>query len=202
MIGATPELISGGIPDEAFNPIEGDERDYAKQAKSRNAFERKNKLMTEFGTVNPPEAAKEYASLDDFTEKSPEDVEKKKKKYAALTESDSWRMSKVLSDVWTAAFFWELNGMSNPPTDATLRIIRGKGTARIEPELFEKVETLANNNSFFIGTWNFLVFLLRIAVLIAYLVIHLGKAFNLKKNSSSILVNQILRQKKGPSGRN
>ena len=45
--------------------------------------------MMEFGTVNPSEAAKEYASLDEFPEKSPEDVEEKKKKYAALTESDS-----------------------------------------------------------------------------------------------------------------
>jgi hypothetical protein len=145
----TPTLLNGGIPDEAFNPVEGDDKNFAKQVRARNSFERKNKLMIEFGSRDQFKQAKDFASLDDFLEKSPEDVEEKKKRYAALTKSSAWQMTKVLADTWTAAFFWQLDVISNPPTEATFRIMRSKGIDAIEPKLFEKIEGLASNHRFF-----------------------------------------------------
>jgi hypothetical protein len=149
LIGATPKLLIDGIPNEAFNPVEGDNKDFAKQVKSKNAFERKNKLIIEFVSSDQSKQAKEYASLDDFLEKSPEDVEEKKKRYAALTRSKNWQVSKVLADAWTAAFFWQLNGVSNPPTEVTLRIMGSKGLDIIEPQLLEKIEELYSKHHFF-----------------------------------------------------
>jgi len=149
LIGATPTLMDSGIPDEAFSPVEGDDKNFAKQVKSKNAFERKNKLMVEFESADQPKQAKEYASLDDFLEKSPEDVEEKKKRYDALTNSPNWQIAKLSADVWTAAFFWPLDKTSNPPTEAKLRMTKGKIGISIEQEMTEEIEALTKKYRFF-----------------------------------------------------
>ena len=40
LLGATPALLAGGLPDEAFTPIEGDDRNWAQTLKKRNRAER------------------------------------------------------------------------------------------------------------------------------------------------------------------
>jgi hypothetical protein len=149
LIGATPELLNSGIPDEAFVPVEGDDKDFAKETKAKNAFERKNKLMVEFESVDQSKQGKEYASLDDFLEKSPDDVEEKKKRYNALKGSANWQMAKLSADAWTAAFFWPLDRVSNPPTEAKLRMIKGKGAIAVGRKTFENIEAIAEQNRFF-----------------------------------------------------
>src|SRR6202035_6004949 len=37
LIGATPELIESGVPDEAFRPADGDDRGYARSLRRANA---------------------------------------------------------------------------------------------------------------------------------------------------------------------
>ena len=149
LIGVTPPLLNSGIPDEAFNPLEGDDKNFAKQMKSKNSFERKNKLIIEFGSIDQSKQAKNFSLLEDFLEKSPDDVEEKKKRYEALTESVTWQISKVLADTWTAAFFWQLDTTSNPPTDVTLRIIKSQGISALDPKLLHKIRELANMYRFF-----------------------------------------------------
>ncbi len=149
LIGATPELLNGGIPDEAFVPVTSDNKDFAKEMKSKNAFERKNKLMIEFESVSREKQAKEYASLDDFLEKSPEDVEEKKKKYNVLISSANWQSPMLYANAWTAAFFWQLDGVSNPPTEAKLRLIKGKGANGVERKMSDNIESLAKQYHFF-----------------------------------------------------
>src|SRR5206468_3283022 len=41
LLGTTPELIADGIPDEAFAPLEGDDRKVVSELKKRNKQERK-----------------------------------------------------------------------------------------------------------------------------------------------------------------
>lgn len=149
LVGTTPELMNGGIPDDAFTPVEGDDKDYAKEMKSKNAFERKNKLMIEFESVSQKKQAKEYASLDDFLEKSPEDVEEKKKRYNALINSTNWQLPKLSADTWTAAFFWPLYKTSVPPTEAKLRMIQGKGISAIDQKMSDNINAIVKQYRFF-----------------------------------------------------
>lgn len=44
LLGTTPSLISGGIPDGAFDPIEGDDKKYAASLKKRNKAQREQSL--------------------------------------------------------------------------------------------------------------------------------------------------------------
>jgi hypothetical protein len=48
LIGATPDLIEKGIPDETFNSVEGDDRKFAKVIKNRNKNEKKHWTFVEF----------------------------------------------------------------------------------------------------------------------------------------------------------
>ena len=43
LLGATPALLKKGIPDEAFKPIEGDDREYCNEYRRQNRQERKDR---------------------------------------------------------------------------------------------------------------------------------------------------------------
>ena len=58
LLGATPELIAGGIPDEAFTPIEGDDKKACAVLKKRNRADRK-----ECGPLFAQEEAETQARL-------------------------------------------------------------------------------------------------------------------------------------------
>jgi hypothetical protein len=48
LVGATPELIAGGIPDEAYTAVEGDSKEVAKRIKAANKEQRQTRTFEEF----------------------------------------------------------------------------------------------------------------------------------------------------------
>jgi type I restriction-modification system DNA methylase subunit len=44
LLGATPALLKKGIPDEAFDPIEGDDKEYCKKYRKENKKEREGRM--------------------------------------------------------------------------------------------------------------------------------------------------------------
>ena len=44
LLGATPELIEAGLPDEAFKPLQGDDRSICSGLRKKNKLERENRL--------------------------------------------------------------------------------------------------------------------------------------------------------------
>lgn len=148
LIGATIERLESGIPDDAFIFGEGDNKNFVKKVRNQNTSEKKQTLMLEFNHDAINIKASEFTLIDNSLELSPEDVEDKKKKYASLTTSLSWQLSKALADAWTSAFFWQLNATSYPPTEATLRLIKSKGLDGLNLESSKKVEDLAKSRCF------------------------------------------------------
>ena len=53
LIGATPALLAGGIPDEAFTPIEGDDKAYCSEFKKRNKEEREGQQRCSTAPCSP-----------------------------------------------------------------------------------------------------------------------------------------------------
>ena len=149
LIGATPESISHGIPEDAFSPVVGDEKTIAKRVKMRNSIERKQRLIKEFEVSAQTKLAVEYARLNDFAEKAAYDVDEKKRKYAALLDSQEWKSQRLLADAWTAAFFWPLSpGTPQPPTQAVLRSIRNDGSG-VDRKTVELISELSQQYRFF-----------------------------------------------------
>lgn len=111
LLGATPKLMDGGIPDEAFEVIEGDDKDVAKRLKKRNKDERKGQttLFSEFakaapmsyGRLSTGAAAVEADGDGDLAA-----VEKKEADWDRFTESKEYTEAWLLADAWCAAFVW------------------------------------------------------------------------------------------------
>ena len=110
LIGATPRLLKEGIPDDAFKPIEGDDKAVCKEYKQRNKDERKGQMTFDFGAMpsvklgNLPQTFANLAAMDDG---SLEDVQAKEKRYADLVGSTGYQSARLLADAWCAAFVWK-----------------------------------------------------------------------------------------------
>ena len=111
LLGATPALMAKGIPDEAFDPIEGDDKAVAKRLKKRNRDERKGQttMFAEFakgapvsyGRLTTAAAAVEGDRDDDLGA-----VEKKEQDWERFTGSEEFERAWFLASAWCAAFVW------------------------------------------------------------------------------------------------
>ncbi len=117
LLGATPELMAKGIPDAAFEPIEGDDKKTASLLKKKNRAAAEGQrglesLWTKPAEAESAEVAKAVAALDAAPDASLEDVAEKEAKWDALQQSLAFTHQKFLADAWCAAFVWP-----KPPTE-------------------------------------------------------------------------------------
>ncbi|NQT03082.1 MAG: N-6 DNA methylase, partial [Planctomycetes bacterium] len=107
LLGTTPALMADGIPDDAFKPIEGDDKVLCREFKKQNKDERKGQAMLFYGTRpwdrlgNLPVS---MLSIDEMPDDTVEAVEQKRKKYAEIVNSTSYKFGQLLADTWCAAF--------------------------------------------------------------------------------------------------
>src|SRR5690606_28229538 len=115
------KLMAGGIPDDAFNPIEGDDKKFAVEMKRKNREERKQREagVMQLGLFDQSPA--DYSHLTDAMHalaRTPEDtlegVRRKEAQYAALANDPEYIKARLLADAWCAAFVWE----KKPPSPA------------------------------------------------------------------------------------
>ncbi|MER6772916.1 DNA methyltransferase [Streptomyces bacillaris] len=111
LIGATPSLLRGGIPDEAFKPIEGDDKKYAKTLERQNKAERGGQrglfdLDGEAKIANTVFATGlrriTGASSDTLAQ-----VRRQQATYQDWAESTEYVRALHAADAWCAAFMWQ-----------------------------------------------------------------------------------------------
>ncbi len=131
LFGATPGLITKGIPDEAFTPIEGDDKKYCSHFKKENRREFRQESLFGRDTEawerlgNLPAA---YAELDGIDDGTPEGVKKKELHFSDLVRSLGFLNAQFLYDTWCAAFVWKKSdrahgGFDYPITNEILQRI-------------------------------------------------------------------------------
>lgn len=106
LLGATTALLAGGVPDEAFKPITGDNKATVSELRKRNKAERagQGSLFTSdltAATVPLTSAARVVSALDDDTLEA---VATKANRWAELLGSDPYRNAVFAADTWCAAF--------------------------------------------------------------------------------------------------
>ncbi len=112
LLGTTPDLISGSIPDDAFKPIRGDDKKLTSAYRKRNREERKawesGQLSFSLRTLYKNRAAIErgYEQVDEVSEGSVAAVREKAARYAMLQRSDEMLHARRLADAWCAGFVW------------------------------------------------------------------------------------------------
>jgi hypothetical protein len=120
-----PSILANGIPDEAFNPVSGDDKKIAAAYKKRNKLERSlGQKRLEFEQA-PAEHSEEYAELFgirlDFPEDKPSDVKRKAELFEKARGGADWWHDWTAANLWTASFFLPLNKLDDPlvPTQET-----------------------------------------------------------------------------------
>lgn len=143
LLGTGPALLAGGVPDGAFKPLEGDEKDVASQANKRNKAERgagggrwsgQDQLDVVLDAPGWGELATARSGLlrqaDDAA-----DVRAQARRWREYESSANYRNQKVQADAWVAAFVWPYTRVTqrdgawiSTPQAPTSALVRRFGT--------------------------------------------------------------------------
>ncbi len=146
-------VLSQGIPDDAYNPVTGDDKIVAKSLKQQNRDERKGQKFVSM----PP--AQELRSLTedlrpifDLPDDSPANVRRKAEVYQrAHGHGTAYERDANACDLWTTAFFTPLTDQALKghviPTTSDLRGFLERGVA--DPRLLGAAGAIAHRHAFF-----------------------------------------------------
>ncbi len=133
LLGTTQDLIRAGIPDDAFKPIEGDDKQTVSAYKKRNKAEREAEEsgQTTLDFRDYDEEGEKLRRGYELFEAAPDDtpgaVREKEARYYAVERSEEMSHRRLVADAWCAAFVWPkteavaAGGVPEPITNSTLR---------------------------------------------------------------------------------
>lgn len=152
------KVLVDGIPDDAYKPVIGDDRQAAAFYKKRNQAEKKSRLQLSLGESVPVKnitdtLADDFKVLGTLEEHNPDEVNAKENLYNSLRGQDSdWWKLKVACDLWTSAFFLPMKSgdgfqMKAVPTSADIR--NHLETNSADGRLIGQAAEVSEKNSFF-----------------------------------------------------
>jgi hypothetical protein len=142
LLGTTPALLAKGIPDEAFEPLIGDDKKFCSALKKRNRQEREGQLSlpliaeprTAYGSVRSRLEA--IGVLDDATI---EGIRAKERRWREMADSPDYRNTKLAADAWCAAFVCPKRADAPPAiTHEVLELLR-RDPARVPAESLREI---------------------------------------------------------------
>lgn len=161
LLGTTPALLAGGVPEGAFTVLEGDDKKFAAEAKKRNKAENTRKADRLFGSLGQDafsfggttSALAQLISQRRELVKpvtSAEEARSRAKAYDAFDHSAAMEQKRLHADAWCAAFVWPLKaGEPEPPTSSIVRQLGDSGTAAGYAETVAEIHKLADEYRFF-----------------------------------------------------
>lgn len=93
-----------GIPDGAYKPLTGDDKEAAKLAGKVNKQQRESKNHDLFATADAADLAAAAKKLHDMAEDSPAQLKAKADAFSSLRKGKSWWAKKTACDLYIAAF--------------------------------------------------------------------------------------------------
>lgn len=147
-------VLKEGIPDDAFKPVLGDDKEVARAIKKRNKQERlsgQKRLPFEAGE-EIQELVSDYRLLTELPDDTPEQVRRKAEIYQRIqSQGSKWWEDNTACHMWTATFFVELTEKSVqesrvPTTDTLHRYLE---TRSAHGRLIGEVWALAIQHRFF-----------------------------------------------------
>ncbi|MEU0652050.1 DNA methyltransferase [Streptomyces albogriseolus] len=153
LIGATPKLLAEGVPDDAFKPIEGDDKKYAAALVKRNRAQRAGQDELTFDTDLLPgndHYAAELARITAAPADSLEQVRAQESAYQAYVESATYVQDLHAADAWCAAFVWpKREGAPEAPTDQLFRALRSRDQSAVPDATHAEIMSLRDQYRFF-----------------------------------------------------
>ena len=154
LIGASPELIESGVPDEAFRPSDGDDRRYARSLRRANAKPDPGQatlFSEQGGYAHSNEAlAKSLAKIGRLPGGASADDRHEAAEYLKWRDSAAFRAKRLVADAWCAAFAWAKTPDAPPPiVNRVLRDLRERGAEGILAETLAEIYRLRGEHQFF-----------------------------------------------------
>ncbi len=113
LLGATPALLKKGIPDEAFEPLEGDDKKVCTILRKQNKSEREGQQGSLLDALHGlPERESEdlgmrVAAIDAIPDESIEGQKRRADAWSKVVSSAPFDHAKLVADAWCAAFVWK-----------------------------------------------------------------------------------------------
>jgi len=156
LLGCTPELLQKGIPDAAFTPLTGDDKDYCSKYKKLNKDERDKSVLDIFsGDEQPWEHLGNHApyliNLNHMEDDDLASLAKKEQFYAEILRSEGYLNSKFIYDAWCAAFVWKKTPGESLPYPVTQRLLDNieANPYSVNPAIRAEIQRLAEEYRFF-----------------------------------------------------
>ena len=154
LIGASPELIDGGVPDEAFRPADGDDRGYARSLRRANARPSPGQatLFSEQGGYSHSNEAlaKSLTKIGRLPAGASAGDCRQADEYRRWRESAAFQAKRLVADAWCAAFAWaKTPGAPSAIVNRVLLDLRERGAEGVLPETLAEVERLRGEHRFF-----------------------------------------------------
>jgi hypothetical protein len=129
-------VLKDGIPDQAFNPVEGDDKAVVHSIKRRNIDERSGLRKLPFESREElEEFMKSYGDFWKTPDDTPEDIQKKSQAYQNFqSRATKLGHDRTAADLWTSAFFSELTpenegSLRIPTSEVLMDVLEGRFTA-------------------------------------------------------------------------
>jgi len=152
LIGATPALMANGIPDSAFDALDGDDKTFSSALKKRNHAERRGQTSLALHATRDTghhvvrSRLQELGILDDATISG---VREKEERWRQLSESPAYRSTKLVADAWCAAFYWTKTRTAPPIVTQEVFAALLNNPVSVDPRTIQEVAQLANQQQFF-----------------------------------------------------
>lgn len=125
LLGTTPALIHRGIPDDAFTPLEGDDKKVCSALKKRNKQEHRGQGALAFAQpqwLKLGNLVQSFADLRNEDDSTPQALTAKEQHFVELLRSTPYENAWLIADAWCAAFVCEKR--PNAPIEITEAIFR------------------------------------------------------------------------------
>jgi uncharacterized protein (DUF433 family) len=155
LVGVTDlSVLQRGIPDNAYNPVTGDDKEICKSLKKNNAAFNKTKQYSLFNqddvSHDTEEFSNEYHELEEINQDNVQSVRQVKQKFESLRGNAKWWKDWRACNIWTSAFFFTYTGenVSAAPTSERLQQFLQNPEAAYGP-MIGKALALSEEHRFF-----------------------------------------------------
>jgi len=151
LLGSTPALLVEGVPNAAFQPLEGDDKATAATLRKRNAQQRRQENQDKLALGSPVADAaalleKALYAIAEQDDTSVAGVERQRELWQSAQSAAHTQVARLAADTWCAAFFAPKTSDHPPITEATFRAAEDN---RVEDSSgVEEVERLSTYHRF------------------------------------------------------
>lgn len=147
-------VLQKGIPDDAFNPVTGDDKKVCQELKKENAKYNKTKQINldfnQSGKKDTTAITGDYKELENIRQDDVEGVKQVKTKFDKLRSNHTWFNDWRACNLWTAAFFWDYtkeNEQVAPNSERLAKFLQNPAAAY--GPMIGKADALSMEHKFF-----------------------------------------------------